>query len=546
MGIFYNIIFALAGLGVMLYGISVMNKGLEGCMGLGFKRAISKSSKSLIQSYGIGAGITGVLQTSVLTISMIVGFVNIGAIGLTQAMAMVLGTSAGSSLAAIVMAFESINLLQIFTLFCFLGAFILMFFKKSKAQLIGQALMGFGLLCLGITLISMGMSVITEQPAVSQVLSSVTNPILLILIGLVLSVLLNSMLPVLALLIVLCGSADAVGPVTIQSACFVLFGANMGTGITNLWVNKFGDSVNSKRILLFNLITKIIGSLIFCVILITPFADWLHSLCGNETSITLVVMILLVCIVPSFLMIPLVKPFEKLMRVIVKSKSSKGNIYDTFDIDENTLKTPGLAHSTVLSGVSKIVEMEVCLSNKLCQQLFEKKDNDKGVRRTFTGIEKAIKLSTNNAVRISGLQGESTMELTNNLIYILGDTGHALKVCTRLEEFSVDNLKRGKGLIKEQIEILRPICLCVNELGTKVSKYVCSTQTIEEKQEILREMFEEIDISTKLIGKAKHKLFDITDCKKQDNSIYLNMLYEFGKLGTDFMNIAIKTSLMEV
>ena len=138
------------------------------------------------------------------------------------------------------------------------------------------------------------------------------------------------------------------------------------------------------------------------------------------------------------------------------------------------------------------------------------------------------------------------MELTNNLIYILGDTGHALKVCTRLEEFSVDNLKRGKGLTKEQIEILRPICLCVNELGAKVSKYVCSTQTIEEKQEILREMFEEIDISTKLIGKAKHKLFDITDCKKQDNSIYLNMLYEFGKLGTDFMNIAIKTSLMEV
>ena len=113
MEIFYSIITALAGLGVMLYGISVMNRGLEGCLGLGFKRAITHSSKRLIQSWGLGAGVTGLLQTSVLTNSMIVGFVNVGAIGLTSAMAMVLGTGAGSSLSTIVMAFESINLLQI-------------------------------------------------------------------------------------------------------------------------------------------------------------------------------------------------------------------------------------------------------------------------------------------------------------------------------------------------------------------------------------------------------------------------------------------------
>ena len=546
MEIFYSIITALAGLGVMLYGISVMNRGLEGCLGLGFKRAITHSSKRLIQSWGLGAGVTGLLQTSVLTNSMIVGFVNVGAIGLTSAMAMVLGTGAGSSLSTIVMAFESINLLQIFTIFCFVGAFILMFIKKNKVQLVGQALMGFGLLCLGITLISSGMGVIAEQPAVSDVISMATNPILLVLIGLVLSVLLNSMLPVLALLIVLCGSADVAGPVTIQSACLVLLGTNIGTAITNLWVNNFGETTNSKRMLVFNLFAKIIGSIIFGLILISPFADWLHGLCANEPSITLVVMTILLFVVPSLILLIFVKPFEKLMRLIIKPKKSQGTMYDIFDIDETTMKTAGVAHTAVLSGVSKIVSMQVDLTNKLCKQLFEKTSDSKNLRRTFTGLEKAIKLSTNNAVRISGLQGASSMELTNNLIYILGDTGHALKVCTRLEEFSVDNLKRGKGLTKEQIEILKPIVEQVTNLGLKVADYVSSNAPVNEKQEILRQMFDEIDNNTKQITKAKHKLFDNKDSKKQDNSIYLNMLYEFGKLGTDFMNIAIKTSLMEV
>ena len=88
--------------------------------------------------------------------------------------------------------------------------------------------------------------------------------------------------------------------------------------------------------------------------------------------------------------------------------------------------------------------------------------------------------------------------------------------------------------------------LKVTNLGLKVADYVSSNAPVNEKQEILRQMFDEIDNNTKQITKAKHKLFDNKDSKKQDNSIYLNMLYEFGKLGTDFMNIAIKTSLMEV
>lgn len=542
MQVVYQIIMALAGLGVMLYGIRLISRGLENVLGFSFKRALGKTSRSMFKSYGLGAGTTFLLQTTLLTVTMVVGLINIGAIGLGQALAIVLGANFGSTLAMVLLAFESVNILQILSIFVIIGVAVLIFAKSEKTEKIGKVILGFGLLCLGITLLSSSMKVLSTMLNLTDLLTGLTNPALLILIGCALAIFMQSSYPVVAILIVLAG----MGSLSFISCSFVLFGANLGTGITLLFLTGFGDGYNGRRVVLFNLFMKIFSVLLFTALMFIPaWADWIHnSLCGGMYAISLVVMMILFNMVPGLILLPFMKWLEKFMRVVVRQKNGDKDVFDTFELDDRVMKLPAVAQKAVVGNIAKILEMQVELCEKLTKRMLERQDAPaNSFKNKVKSLEKSIKITTNNAIRIGSSQGE--MEKANSLVGLLGDLSDILKVCQRLIEFGTNIKDKPRSIKNAHLANLEPLAGQIIALGHQSFFLLSNELNIEERDDKLRAVFQMDELNKERNTEAKHGLVAATEGKNQDNSLYFSILYEFGRLSTDFTDIAIKTSLME-
>ena len=540
--IFYELMLSLAGLGVILYGIKVMNSSIETVIGPKFKQMLGKASKNNFKNYLIGTGTTFVVQTSVLTVTMATGLVNIGAIGLAQALALVLGANLGSALAMVLMAFESINLLQILSIFCLIGIIVLLCAKRTRTEVVGRTLLGFGLLCLGITLLGSSMQNLAGMIDMQSVLSAITNPILLMLLGMCLSLIMQSSFPVLTILIALVGT----GAMEFIPAYYAIYGSNLGTALIIMFLTRFGDGVNGRKVVGFNVIFKIFSCILFPLLMLIPaWAEWIHfDLCAGNASISLVIIMILFNLVPSLLLLPFSKPLASLMNLIVKKgKNGSKAEYADFEIDDRTINNPVIAFGSVRQNAAKILEMQISLNKKLCAIIFDRDQEYVSQKGKLKAIEKAIKLTTNSAIRV-GSHYKNQLDRINILLNILNDNSQILKVNSRFDDFAKTIKSKPRSLLNSQIEVLKNLSHDINDLGEKVNLLLKDSSSSSEDE--VKKIFEINDINIDKNTQARCNLVqNVMENRKIDTQSYFTLLYEFGKLETDYMDIAIKTILME-
>ncbi len=540
--IFYELMLSLAGLGVILYGIKVMNSSIETVIGPKFKQMLGKASNNNFKNYLIGTGTTFVVQTSVLTVTMATGLVNIGAIGLAQALALVLGANLGSALAMVLMAFESINLLQILSIFCLIGIIVLLCAKRTRTEVVGRTLLGFGLLCLGITLLGSSMQNLAGMIDMQSVLSAITNPILLMLLGMCLSLIMQSSFPVLTILIALVGT----GAMEFIPAYYAIYGSNLGTALIIMFLTRFGDGVNGRKVVGFNVIFKIFSCILFPLLMLIPaWAEWIHfDLCAGNASISLVIIMILFNLVPSLLLLPFSKPLASLMNLIVKKgKNGSKAEYADFEIDDRTINNPVIAFGSVRQNAAKILEMQISLNKKLCAIIFDRDQEYVSQKGKLKAIEKAIKLTTNSAIRV-GSHYKNQLDRINILLNILNDNSQILKVNSRFDDFAKTIKSKPRSLLNSQIEVLKNLSHDINDLGEKVNLLLKDSSSSSEDE--VKKIFEINDINIDKNTQARCNLVqNVMENRKIDTQSYFTLLYEFGKLETDYMDIAIKTILME-
>ena len=181
------IIGLLAGLGALLIGFKLLSDNIEKLANSGLKKLFNKTSKNRWVGIGIGATVTAIIQSSGASTIMIVGFVNAGLMSLFQATAMIMGANIGTTVTAQIASLGTFDIALYATLLVFFGAFANMLFKKEKPKTIGLALAGLGLVFISLELMSGAMSQFVPKDgqtnAFTDLLASVNNPLLLLLIG---------------------------------------------------------------------------------------------------------------------------------------------------------------------------------------------------------------------------------------------------------------------------------------------------------------------------------------------------------------------------
>lgn len=342
-GIFYF----LAGLGVLLFGVSFMSGALEKVAGAGVRKAINKFSKNRFQSFALGLGATFLLQSSTASSIMFVGFAASGILTLFQAISMIIGSNVGTTLTAVLLSFKSINAVEILSVLVLVGVVIKIIFKNSKAKEIGSVLIGLGLLFAGMLLIDGATAIFTQFEGFAEFLQSITNPLLLILIGIVITILTQSSFGTIAILISIAGvGATAFNIMSLQSMAFVIYGANIGTCATALIVS-LGGNADGKRVALFHILFNVIGTILFSIF---EIFNWTQLLAGLEPSLAIILINIIFNCVTAILMLPFAKVGAKIMsKLFGKRQSDK----KTFVLSNSDYEIPTLAIKNINQAMIK-------------------------------------------------------------------------------------------------------------------------------------------------------------------------------------------------
>ena len=341
-GIFYF----LAGLGILLFGVSVMSSGLEKVIGGKLRKIINKFSQNRFQSFGLGLVTTFLLQSSTASSIMFVGFASSGIITLFQALSMIVGSNVGTTLTAVLLSFKSINAIEILSVFVLIGVIVKILAKNQKTKDFASVLIGLGLLFAGMLLIDGATAVFQQIEGFTTFVQTVTNPALLVLIGIVITILTQSSLGTIAILIALASMGGAYSVMSLQSIAFVVYGSNIGTCVTALLVS-INSNADGKRVAMFHLLFNVFGTILFSLLQFTGWTDLLLSL---EPSLAIILVNIIFNTVTAIAVLPFMKLATKLMnKMFVKQKNNK----KVFSFSPNEIEVSTLAIKSINQAMIK-------------------------------------------------------------------------------------------------------------------------------------------------------------------------------------------------
>ena len=256
----------LAGIGIFLVACQMMSSNLEAASSKKLKHLFAKASKSKLLGVGIGTIGTAAIQSSGATTVMTIGFVNAGIISLQQAATIIYGANIGTTVTAQIVALgmfggTGISTSVIFSAFAGLGAFLSLFSKKSNMKTLGGILAGFGMLFVGLSLMSGSMKDFAALEGVKTFLASIGNPILLVLIGALFTAIIqsSSVMTSIALAMVVSGL------ISLDQGIFLTMGSNIGSCIVAILAG-ITSSKNAKRTALIHLIFNCAGVVFFMLV----------------------------------------------------------------------------------------------------------------------------------------------------------------------------------------------------------------------------------------------------------------------------------------
>lgn len=274
----FSILTLLGGVGLFLYGMNLMGASLKNLAGGSLQKVLEKlttgknKATGAIKGFGLGTGVTAIIQSSAATTIMLIGFVNAGIMKLSQAIPVVFGANIGSTATAQILRLGDLGEHNVFIklfkpssfapmLIC-IGAFIILFSKKKRNKDIAGILVGLGVLFFGMTTMEGVFAPLKESEKFQELFTSFNNPLLGILIGLVLTAIIQSSSASVGIL----QAISSTGVVTYGTAIPIIIGQNIGKCMTII-LGSIGANKKAKRVSLSYLLFNIFGAVFFTIVI---------------------------------------------------------------------------------------------------------------------------------------------------------------------------------------------------------------------------------------------------------------------------------------
>lgn len=366
----------IAGIGVFLIACTMMSSNLESVSSNKLKKLFAKTSKSKLMGVGIGTVATAAIQSSGATSVMAIGFVNAGIMTLMQAATVIYGANIGTTITGQITAlgmFENtISTGVIFATFAGIGAFIMAFAKKDVVKKIGGILAGFGMLFVGLDMMSASMKAFAELESVKNFLALIENPILLVLIGAVFTAIIQSSSVMTSVAITMVFT----GLISLDQGIYLTMGSNIGSCAVAI-IAGITSGANAKRTALIHLLFNVTGVIIFMLVAmmmreisksvnpsrVITFGYLFEKMFPSAPQTQLAMFHTFFNVITVALVLPFTNLMVKLVTKIIPDKkaTSQDSEEKLYYIDEHLISTPPIA---VLQTKNEIVNMaEIALHN---------------------------------------------------------------------------------------------------------------------------------------------------------------------------------------
>ena len=346
----WNVFSLCGGLGLFLYGMSMMSEGFEKVAGDRLRSWLSFLTNRKIVGVLVGVGATAIIQSSSATTVMLVGFVNAGVMTLTQAMNVTMGASIGTTITGIIVAFK---LSAIAPLFVLAGVIMTSFIKNARIKRMGLIVLGFGVLFLGMGLMGDALKPLADSQLFRDIILSMKNPFVGLLVGMAITAVIQSSSAFTGILITLA----AQGMISLDEAIPLVIGSSIGTCATAL-IACLGTSVAAKRVAVSHLFYKVMGALIFIVAFqFIPVSRWIQELFGEvEWQVAAFNTVFTMC--TCLVLYPLAGWFVSITERIMPEKDAEETEERALKyFDASVLNTPTLVVPQLLKETNRMVEM---------------------------------------------------------------------------------------------------------------------------------------------------------------------------------------------
>ncbi len=292
-----NVLSLLGGVGLFLFGMSIMSSGLKNAAGDNLQHILEKATANKFMAVIVGLAMTILIQSSSATDVMVIGFVNAGFMNLSQAIGVIMGANIGTTITAQITAFN----ISTFTPFLlFIGAVMYLFSKKNMVKHVGSVIMGFGMLFQGITIMKTAIAPLSKSAEFVSFLTQLKNPVLAVLFGVAFTAIVQSS----SSSTVIFQAFAIQGLIEYKTAVYLVIGAAIGSVTPNLLASLTANR-NGKRSAILNLEFNVFRAILLIIIInVTPLLTFIQSLSPNDigrqlaNSHTAFAIIAVICALP--------------------------------------------------------------------------------------------------------------------------------------------------------------------------------------------------------------------------------------------------------
>ncbi|MBR0085271.1 MAG: Na/Pi cotransporter family protein, partial [Lachnospiraceae bacterium] len=360
----------LGGLGLFLYGMKMMSDGIEKAAGDKLRGILQVLTKNKVISTIVGTIFTGIIQSSTAVTVMAVSFVNAGLMSVSQSVGIIFGANIGTTVTSQLVSF---NLSAAAPIFVFVGVILFMFGKRPILKKIGEVILGFGILFVGMSTMAGNMSGMKDSPVLTNLLATLSNPVVGILVGAGITAAVQSSSVTVSLIVLMASQ----GLIELPICLYIILGCNIGAALPAVLVSMSGNA-NAKRTALIHMLFNIIGTVITAIVLafaggpiaagISGFSANAGRAVANAHTIFKIAQVIV--------LLPFSGLIVKLTYILVRKKDHETQDEFTLQyIGEHAMHTPASALPQAIGEIHRMGDMAVQNLNDACEALISNRSD---------------------------------------------------------------------------------------------------------------------------------------------------------------------------
>lgn len=529
------------GLGLFLFGMTQMSEGIEKAAGEKLRSILEAFTTNRVMGMIVGIIFTGVIQSSSACTTMVVSFVNSGLMNLYQAAGVIFGANIGTTITGQLVSF---NLSRYAPLFLLGGVIATMFSKNQKVQKIGDVVVGFGILFMGIAMMSSAMESMRESERIIGILQGLSNPLLAILVGVLLTAIVQSSSVTVSIVLLMAQQ----GLFADSNIClYIILGCNIGACTTAMIASLAGNK-DAKRAALIHLLFNIIGTVLMFIALqlaMPAISSFIHAYSADEGRFVANAHTIFK-VVQVIVLLPFSGLIVKLTYLLVPGKDQKVGYLDTFQlkyIGNRVLLNPSTA---VVNGLKELERMASLANDNLnramnalitldeddIREVYEMEKNIDFLNHAITHYLVKINQST---LPIEDLQGIGALFHVANDIERIGDHAeNIVDMAVRRKESGVSFSGEAQKELTEMLEL-------VNAMLERSLKVIPGTGSAASIEKVLNEMFElenQVDEKEKEVQQNHIKRLTKQNCTPEAGMIFSDIISGLERVADHAVNIA--------